>query len=361
MDTRSRRVRAERASLARLVRSARLGAAVALVPALSYLAAGAEPNDGVSELTIDEPRTHWTSDFIALVPAIHPPTTHDREDLIQVWLKLPAGGRIGVRHLPEQDRYTLTYPPGTVADRVEYYYLGDDTPDLVDYAPFAPEDAESQQWTVADVRGTRLVDDDQHFHVYRPVDGDPHAKLVGWSWQRGDDDAQQLATELLAAHSGQTDAPLEDEPLSEGAVESLRRLNDCASCHVPDRPRIRTGETDRAVERATDALGFIVPNAVLRDECVVVHHRPEDLNAEDPFVEVRCDDGQPAVLRTGGGSEWYVCEDGSAPRGYRDVAAGLAAGHSYTLAVCQSRQALHERMTPAARQAFRAAFEVCGI
>lgn len=317
-----------------------------------------------SPMTIEHPETHWVEGYIPLIPSIHPPTTHDRGDLIQVWLRIPEDGEIDVRWLPDQERHTLIYPDGTVADRVEYLHTGDSVPNLADYAPFDPAapGSRSATWTVADVRGTRLADGDQWFHVYRPVDGQPHVPLTGWRWRRGDRDARQRATERLVQHVSSTDSALENEPLSSSGIAALRRLNDCAACHVPDRPRIRIAGGERAVQRATDAMGFIVPNAVLQDDCVIADHRPEDVNVEDEFVTVYCADGKPARLREDEGhDEWFICEDGSQPRGRRDVAAGMAAGHPYTEAVCASRAALFRHMSEAAREAFSASFSVCGI
>lgn len=318
----------------------------------------------VSQLTIDRPEKHWVDNFIPLVPSIHPPTTHDRGDLIQVWLKLPAGGEIDVKWLPDQERYTLVYPDNTIADRVEYFHVGDSSPGLADYAPFEPGEgaAGSLEWTVADVRGTLLGEDRQWFHVYRPVDGHPQAALVGWRWPRGDAEARRRATELMVNHVAGHDGALSDDPPDQSAINALRRLNDCSGCHVPNRPRIGLADEDRAVERATDAAGFIVPNAVLQDDCVIADHRPEDINVGDDFVTVHCANGQTADLRRDAdGYEWFFCEDGSPPRGRRDIEAGLAAAHAYTQAVCASREALFRRMTPSARSAFSESFSVCGI
>jgi hypothetical protein len=85
------------------------GLAIAVLLSTALAMAGEERREDVSNLRIDDPETFWRDGYFPLVPAIHPPTTHDREDLIQVWLKLPPGGKIGVRWLEKQQRYTLTY------------------------------------------------------------------------------------------------------------------------------------------------------------------------------------------------------------------------------------------------------------
>lgn len=324
---------------------------------------GATAGD-VDSLRIRNQTDYWqTGGFEPLIPSIHPPTTHNSDDLIQVWLYVPPGGRIDAKPLPEQGRHTLIFPPGTVADRVEYYWLGEGEPDPVNYAPISPDHAGSNRWTVADVRGTRILPDGtQHFHVYRPVNGEPHADLKGWTWPRDDDAAQARATELLKAHVRDSTRPVHRSPMSPSGVRSLARLNHCARCHVPNRPRIETAaKDDRPVERATDAMGFIVPNAVLSDDCVVADHRAEDLNDEDPFVDVRCGE-QPARLHHGEGpTEYYTCANDQMPIGYRATRRALRAGHPYTQAMCDSRRYLYENMTQAARAAFAEAFRACGI
>lgn len=330
---------------------------LALVFTLSCVAVA----DEVRHLQISDPTSHWST-YIPLVPAIHPPTTHDHEDLIQVWLRLPAEGQIDVRWLPQQQRYTLVYPPGTVADRVEYFYAGRHAPNLANYAPFRSGTRISRDWSVADVRGIRIEESgEQRFRVFRPTSGAAHATLAGWSWPRGNDVAHRRATAALIRHAAETNAPLSDEPMSKSGVQALARLNDCASCHVPNRPRIQFDESGRSIERATDAMGFVVPNAVLQDECVVAQHRPEDVNQEDPYVTVYCADGAAAELADEHEDETWFCQDGSQPRGRRDIAAGLAAGHPYTKAVCDSRRALQRGMTPEAVRAFGEAFTSCGL
>ncbi|GAB3017839.1 hypothetical protein [Bowmanella dokdonensis] len=311
--------------------------------------AGTAASSSYSRQSIDNPLDYWSQSYIPLIPSIHPPTTHDHGDLIQVWLKLPPGGKIDVQWLEDQQRHTLVYPEGTRADRVEYFFVGNTVPNLVDYALFGTGQLEEQNWTVADVRGTTLVEGRQWFHVYRPAGSEPHAKLIGWRWPRDNEAAKQKATQALIDHASTTKSALAAKPLDKSGLQALRRLNDCAACHQQNQPRIRLGNEERSVDRATDTMGFVVPNAVLRDECIIADHRTEDLNLEDEFVDVYCADGGEATLRQDKGREWFTCRDGSAPRGRRDVAAGLKSGHPYTQSVCDSRQALWSNMTHRAR------------
>ncbi len=300
-------------------------------------------------LRIDDPASYWRDNgYRLMLPSIRLPTTHDRDDLIRVWSRVPADGKIDVVYLPDQGRYSLLFPPGTRSDRVEYYRVKDENGDAT--------------WTVADVRGTYILEDgSQRLHVYRPLGAAPHAALVGWSWPRGDDTAQQKATARLRAHARSHRRPKNKPPMQSDELQRLLELNECGGCHVPNQARVvfRARE-DTALTRATDAMGFFVPTAVLSDRCVVAHHRPEDLNDEDPFVTVRCG-AVNATLVTSGDYEEYVCPQGSRePIGYRDVRTALLADHPYTQGLCASRKYLYDHMTKNARQAYTDAFGVCG-
>jgi hypothetical protein len=333
-----------------------------LAAVLVALVTGALPAGEVRELGIEDPVQWWERHgYAGMVPSIHLPTTHDRDDLIHVWLKVPAGGRIDAEYLPGQGRWCLILPPGTRSDRTEYYRVrGPRTGEATHYLGSSLMDP--ADWTVADVRGTHVHGDGgQELHVLRPTGPAPHESLRGWAWPRGNGAAQEEATRRLIEHARTTQRPLGRGRMSEAGLAALRRLNDCAGCHVPRRDRVTLkGEDGRSIERATDNLGFFVPTAVLSDDCVVANHRPEDLNAEDPFVEVRCGE-RPAELVEEGGAERYTCPDGQVPIGYRDVRAGLAAGHPYTKRVCESRRWLFERMTERARRAYAEPLAACGI
>jgi hypothetical protein len=252
-------------------------------------------------------------------------------------------------------------PPGTQADRAEYFRVaGPPPPEAALYLDSSALD--KRDWTVADVRGTRvLADGRQRFHVYRPVNGELHAPLVGWSWPRDDADAQQRATEALIAHCRVAPRPIDQPPMNSRGLARLRRLNDCGHCHRRDMPALRWQDSERVLERGTDNLGFFVPTAVLSDHCVVANHRPEDVNDEDPYVEVRCGDEPAGLVKEEDGFERHHCRNGRVPIGHRDVRAGLAAGHEYTRRVCESRRWLFEHMTERARRAYADGFAACGL
>jgi hypothetical protein len=339
--------------------------------------------DHVMERRIDDPLGWWQRQgFAAMVPSIHLPTTHDGDDLIQVWLSIPNGARIDAERLRdsgrEPARWSLVLPPGTRADRAEYSRV--EGPGARQATQFVDGPGVSESdWTLMDVRGTRvLADGTQEFHVLRPINGEVHAPLRGWAWRRGDLGARREATERLIALAREARRPIDRDPMDSEGLAALRRLNDCARCHQPRMPRVSRADAggERSIERASDNLGFFVITTVLSDSGVVADHRPDDLNHEDPFVQVRCGD-QPARLTGKDNYERFTCPDAPAgqapdrapdqasdqgvPVGYRDVAAGLAAGHPYTRRLCESRRWLAERMTSRAREAYREALAACGI
>jgi hypothetical protein len=332
---------------------------------LSLVASNAQLSaapDTLAPMEIDDPLHYWDAHgFAPMVPSIRLPTTHSADDLIQVWLSVPQDKRIDARYLPEQARWSLVFPPGTRSDRVEYFAISGDSSASGAPSLWLPGTSGARdQWTVADVRGTEVLPHGQRFHVLKPISGAPHAPLRGWSWQRGDEAGRVAATERLLQQAADTPRPAGRAALDAAGLRQLGRLNHCAHCHNPDRPRHLWQDRDVETRRATDTHGFFVPQAVLSDDCVVANHRPRDLNADDPFVTVRCGD-LPATLDRHDGAEQFSCPHGRVPVGHRDVRAGLAAGDAYTRHLCESRRWLHQRMTERARGAFAPAFAVCGI
>lgn len=280
----------------------------------------------LDSIEIDDPKAHWAGGgFAEMVPPIRRPTSADKTDLITVWLRVPAGGRIGVRSIGD-GRPTLVYPPGTESDRVELH---------------EPVDATEHAWEVMDVRGTRLeAAGRERFHCLQPTGRDK--ALAGFEWRRDDDSAERAAADGLAkiAAVGSL-AELEPEdrlPL----LARLRRLNHCQPCHEHDRPECRHVGAP-GPRRATDGAGFYSTLAVLSDSAPIERHRPHDLNAEDPFVSIE---------RAG---------DDAAPVARLDFARALASGRPHEQAVCRSRKYLFDHMDDAARQAFAKAFAECGI
>ena len=62
--------------------------------------------------------------------------------------------------------------------------------------------------------------------------------------------------------------------------------------------------------------------------------RARNLNAEDPYVTMRCGDELATFTETDDGWLMYRCEDGSVPMGQRDIVRALADEDEYTQRVC---------------------------
>jgi hypothetical protein len=285
--------------------------------------------------------------YAEMVPSLRLPTTHDAADMIRVYLQVPPGHSISAYYLENERRYTLLFPAGTRADRVE----------SLRYRNGRGEFGE----TPMDVRGTLIeAGGRQRFHCLRAQSGKPLAPLLGWSWPANNKVAREEATRRIMSLASRVGTPIDGPPLSGNDLRALGRLNDCAHCHIPNHRREASVDAGPFPRRETDASGLYAPLSVLHSEVALAATRPQDLNADDPWVDVRCGKG-PARLVHDGNWIWYRCADGSVPVGRRDVRGALAAGDGYTARVCQSRRYLDEHMDRAARQAFAASFRECGI
>lgn len=315
-----------------------LAAVMAVVVAVPACAEALAP----TRIDIADPRAYWRDGgFVELTPAIRVSVAPGARTAI--FLKIPEGARIATRLLESQGRVTLQFPPGSTSDRVSLALSADG------------------DWTVDDVRGTRWgADGREYFHVYRPNGPDLHAPLVGYEWPRDDPHLAIAATTLLTDLVRATPAPLSALLPSWGEVARFRQLNRCDACHVADKP---VAESDRALlpSWATDASGLYVPLAVLADRAPLSTSRMfHDPNTGEAFFSATCG-GQPAREHMGRRSRWFSCPDDAVPMGILDVAAGLAAGDPHVERVCASRRYFFDRLDPAGRQAFAAAFAACGI
>lgn len=291
--------------------------------------------------------------FVKLQPPVRLPTDGAERDIIEVWLRVPQGAAITARTLAD-GRRTIRFPPGTVADRVERW-------------GYAKDANGAWRTSVTDVRGTRLDQKTgaEMFHVFAPTGPQPGAPLIGWEWQRGNELEQNAATSLLVKHlekldtiqdAGRTPSPVERRRF----VNSFRRNNACAKCHAHNKPT--QIESARGIHRATDDNGFYVPLSVLMSTVPLERHRARDMNAGDPFLTFTCPNGEGAVLaERGGGARDFRCLQGGAPVGTLDVKRALAANDPRTLALCESRKYLRDRMDAAARALFQDAFAECGL
>jgi hypothetical protein len=298
----------------------------------------------VATLTIADPRAHWASGaFAEMVPPIRLPTSFDGEDHITVWVRIPDGSP--VRAERDGDRWTLVYPPGTVADRVEMR---------------EPVDIDGEHaWRVSDVRGTRLGDNGtEYFHVLRAVARD-NPRLAGFEWTRDDPAGAHMAIDRLEDLLRKGLLRDVDESKRTPMLARLRRLNDCASCHEHDRGE-RSSRSEGGPHRSTDRAGFYAMLSVLGDAAPLETHRPRDTNVDDPFVEVSCGADTASLVNTRGGAR-YTCPGDRVPVARLNVAKAIEAGQPHAAAVCRSRRYLYDHMDVAARAAFAPSFTACGI
>jgi len=292
-----------------------------------------EEADAPTRLELHAERTTSWSErgYARMTGALRPPTSMDGHNGIEVWIKLPDGAPIDVRS--DGPRPHLVLPPGTSVDRVET--IGG--PDGVA--------------RVDDVRGTDLeVDGRERFHVLRRDDD----RLVGFSWLGRDEASQRRADEALGEW-------LRGRGSSAREVSRLVGLNQCAHCHLVDKPGSVKANEGGLPNRPTDGHGFYQVEGVLRDEVAAETARPRDTNLDDPFITHRCATGDPPRRVETERSVHLRCADGSPPLGRLDVARALASEDAHATAVCASRAFLHARMTNAAREVFSEAFAVCGI
>ncbi|HZS37272.1 MAG TPA: hypothetical protein VFF06_10610 [Polyangia bacterium] len=262
--------------------------------------------------------------FVEMVPPARLPTSVDGGDRIEVWLRIPPRGRVGAHRAG--GRWSLDYPPGTVAERREWL-----------------------RERLIDVRGVRLGEPgrDRFFVEHAITDG----RLEGYEWTRArlDDEravAAQLAERLRAAGSA---APL---------VERVRRLGACSGCHERDRAERRDAAA-LGPRRATDGAGLFQVETVLADEVPIEAHRPRDLNATDRFVRVQCGASAAEPTSDANGARGWRCADGGVPIARFDLRAALAGGDPRAESLCRARRYLYDHMSSVARAAFANAFRAC--
>ena len=276
---------------------------------------------------------YWKNEgFEKMEGPLRLPTDGSETDIIQVWLKLPENAKLTAQRIndSQEDRYTLIYPPGTIADRIEF---------------------EIGSGGVDDVRGSRIdVDGSPLFHVYETAPGTDQSWLEGYEWRRSDDVADVIAGEalikLLYPHA------------SQGVKNHFRQLNHCGACHEPNAPSPLTTASPFRFE--SDTQGFFQPITVLQNEMTVRDHRSRDINADDPFITVWCGN-QPTKAVVSGMDRWYSCPNEQAPVGKLDIVAALAAKDAHALQICESRAYLFRHMDDNAQAAFAPAFEECKI
>lgn len=292
--------------------------------------------------------SYWKdAGFVEMVPPVRLPTDLSDDDTIMVWVRIPAGRKIKVWWLPREKRYTLKFPPGTVADRVET----------------GKNEQEAMQMIngISDVRGARIGEDGRMwFHVYEPVPGQPLAWLHGYEWLRmgtkADVEAGKRLVALYYPHAG---------PQAHAEMAGFRKLNHCGACHQRNQAAGVMVPTDAqrmlrpGAPLETDADGFFQPILVMKDSMNVVNIRPWDRNAEDPYITVWCGSREVKAV-THGDHRGYSCADGRVPVGKLDMVAALKHHDRHAEQVCAAREYLYAHMDATGKKAFRREVAECG-
>ena len=293
---------------------------------------------GVVKVQIPNEMNYWEkSGFVDMVGPLRLPSDKEHLENIRVWLKVPDDQKISVSWVPTQSRYSLVYPVGAVADRVD-----------------SSKSDPSSEEGVDDVRGARIDEQSNTiFHDYQTVPDESDQWLKGYEWKRDGDQADKQAADALVAlffPSGHNWDP--------GVIRQFRQLNKCAACHEPDAPA--PGTTAPPFRFASDSRGFFQPMTVLENSMTVRDHRDWDLNADDPFITVWCGDKQTHAV-VNGDVRKYECPGDVAPVGKLDIRAALAKHDAHAEQVCKARTYLYQHMDSDAQKAYRSAFEDCGI
>jgi hypothetical protein len=293
-------------------------------------------------MRIASPQHHFSqSGFVRMAPPLRLPGRGGDRDWTDVWLRLPATGQLDVS--PDQHgRPKLTYPVGTAADRVEF---------------FAHGDGAARVWSIADVRGTELVQGDELFHALRPETREPHAPLSGYAWRRSDPVAAAAATDRLAAQV----AELARVPETASVVVRARSNNECANCHQHAREENTQPHQYGLVNRGTDHAGFFVVETVLSGRAPVERYLPEERNTKDDLVRFVCPAGGAVSPAQRDASDLPICPDDRVPIGVFDIARGLEREDKRARDVCSARRYLYEHMTERARNHYADGFAACGI
>lgn len=273
--------------------------------------------------------THWEQEgFVRMVAPIRSPTSRDGRTRIQVLVRLPQGGVVSASS--RDGRPFVVLPSFARAVRVEYLAAAGRDVD----APLGPGDR------VLDVRGTTLAGAAQRFHVLRPAG----SSLLGMEWPNDDAVQARVDDGLMGWAEAGVFGTRGDRRLG----EHLRRLDGCASCHVPERSSVPTA----LVKRPTDTHGFFQIASVFWDDGPFETYRPRDANAGDPFVERRCGEAQVEASVTS-------CADGTPPTGRLRLAEALAAHDPHAAGVCASRQALARAFDASARHLLEGGLAAC--
>ena len=306
--------------------------------ALGLAACKPSPPDGLRDVRIDDPNGyHAREGFVRLDPPMHLPTSAPAIDQVEIWIKLPADGEITMQG-PRTDPPQLAFPPGTIADRVEFVDTG-------------------ATRRIVDIRGTTLREDGtQDFHAYRPAGTTPSAPLIGVEWSRDDAALQGPATDHFLARLAAA-PPLAElaEDRRARVLQDIRGKNRCRECHAPARADNETLDQHGLVNRGTDASGLFTPATMLSDTGLLEVYGVDDRSTSDPAISLSC--GSRAATPEEIAAR--RCEQGIPMRGALDwnVLWNDDAGRAER--ICEGRRLLWSRLSATARDHFAAALEPC--
>ncbi len=298
----------------------------------------------IHPVRIPNEREYWhNAGFVDMVGPVRLPIDRSVGEHIAVWLRIPKNGKIMVRWLANQKRYTIKFPPGTVADRVDSSKDEHDVMQVIH--------------GIADVRGARIgANGETWFHDYEPVPGEPTKWLKGYEWLRKGPVGDNLAADKLIKLF-YPDAPAK----ARQEMDQFRRLNQCGACHQIDRPIPTRARNDGFSVPETDADGFFQPITVLTDTMTLVNIRPWDLNADDPYITVWCGRKRAKLTTKDDTYRRYTCQNHRVPTGKLDIVSALRHRDPHALKVCAARRYLYVHMTKEGRQAFARGFAACSI
>ncbi len=302
-------------------------------PDLRKLAARTE----LVELSIDDANNYWPLEgFVRMVPPVRLPSASPTRDQIEIWIRIPDDGVIEIVDTPDGER--LLFPPGTIADRVEFVGEGD-------------------KRFVGDVRGTRFGDNGhQRFRILRPRRPSPDASLWGFEWVRGDRGQKRDVDTRMIAFLG--DTPPGKNMLPEAREKYFRwfrSISDCAGCHPAGKPTNASPRARGMPNRATDANGMYTPATIFSDEIALEAYRPHDRNRDDPLIEYRCPSGEPTVEP----GAHVSCPNHGVPTAFYDLRAALDSEAEHAHAVCRARKYLYTHLSVQARERVSEAMRIC--
>lgn len=285
---------------------------------------------GVHDLRTADPPKHYRDGFVQMHPVVHLPSNAS-DPQVEVWVRLPDKGTI-----TETDTGLLTWPPGTIADRVEWRGTGD-------------------KRHVVDVRGGSIAADGTSMHrLFRPTGPAPSDDLLGVAWAATDTTARKAAVERLIAGLLPTEMVQGwSEKKRESWSGGLRRKSNCTRCHVVARPVNTIANEHGLTNRGTDAVGWFTPASVFEDSLPIESYGSVDFNTS-PHLTVRCGDAPAKRVE-----DAWTCPENRVPVGHFDLSAALASSDPHALRVCESRRWLWERMDDKARDKRASAVQIC--